>query len=161
MRYPNKKGKLQVRRVLCLLPTTASIPAPTGQLKCGLRCYRWGRVGKGADRPGSRLHKQTLQTLALAGSQLFASLLYVCNMILEGKSVAKSESLTIKLVQPTKTERGGRERELGVFKGEFPYQVPSVSWSTSLWKSLSRVWLFATSWTVQSMELSKPEYWSG
>ena len=74
-------------------------------------------MGKGADRPGSRLHKQTLQTLALAGSQLFASLLYVCNMILEGKSVAKSESLTIKLVQPTKTERGGRERELGVFKG--------------------------------------------
>ena len=29
------------------------------------------------------------------------------------------------------------------------------------WKSLSRVRLFATPWTIQSMELSRPEYWSG
>ena len=29
------------------------------------------------------------------------------------------------------------------------------------WKSLSRVRLFATSWTIQSMEFSRPEYWSG
>ena len=29
------------------------------------------------------------------------------------------------------------------------------------WKSLSRFWLFATPWTVQSMESSRPEYWSG
>ena len=29
------------------------------------------------------------------------------------------------------------------------------------WKSLSPVWLFATPWTTQSMELSRPEYWSG
>jgi len=29
------------------------------------------------------------------------------------------------------------------------------------WKSLSHVWLFATAWTVQSMEFSRPEYWSG
>ena len=28
------------------------------------------------------------------------------------------------------------------------------------WKPLSRVWLFATPWTVQSMEFSRPEYWS-
>ena len=28
-------------------------------------------------------------------------------------------------------------------------------------KSLSHVWLFATSWTIQSMEFSRPEYWSG
>ena len=95
MRYPDKKGQLQVRCVLCSLRTTASIPAPMGQLKCGLRCYGRGRVGKGDNRPGSRLHKQTLQTLALPGSQLFAYLLYVCNMILKGKSVAKRESLTI------------------------------------------------------------------
>jgi len=31
----------------------------------------------------------------------------------------------------------------------------------SKWKSLSCVWLFATAWTIQSMEFSKPEYWSG
>ena len=29
------------------------------------------------------------------------------------------------------------------------------------WKSLSRVWLFVTPWTIQSMEFSRPEYWSG
>ena len=28
------------------------------------------------------------------------------------------------------------------------------------WKSLSRVWLFATPWTIQSVEFSRPEYWS-
>ena len=27
--------------------------------------------------------------------------------------------------------------------------------------SLSRVQLFATPWTIQSMEFSRPEYWSG
>ena len=31
----------------------------------------------------------------------------------------------------------------------------------SLWQSLSRVRLFATSWTIQSMEFSRPKYWSG
>ena len=29
------------------------------------------------------------------------------------------------------------------------------------WKSLSLVWLFATPWTIQPMEISRPEYWSG
>ena len=29
------------------------------------------------------------------------------------------------------------------------------------WKLLSRVWLFATLWTIQSIEFSRPEYWSG
>ena len=29
-----------------------------------------------------------------------------------------------------------------------------------IWKCLSRVWLFATLWTIQSMEFSRPEYWS-
>ena len=28
-------------------------------------------------------------------------------------------------------------------------------------KSLSQVWLFATPWTIQSKELSRPENWSG
>ena len=31
----------------------------------------------------------------------------------------------------------------------------------SEWKSLSRVWLFATLCTIQSMGFSRPEYWSG
>ena len=29
------------------------------------------------------------------------------------------------------------------------------------WKSLSCFWLFASPWTIQSMEFSRPEYWSG
>ena len=29
------------------------------------------------------------------------------------------------------------------------------------WKSLNRVHLFAATWTIQSMEFSRPEYWSG
>ena len=29
------------------------------------------------------------------------------------------------------------------------------------WKLLDRVWLFVISWTIQSMEFSRPEYWSG
>ena len=31
----------------------------------------------------------------------------------------------------------------------------------SKWKSLSRVQLFASPWTIQSMHFSRPEYWSG
>ena len=34
-------------------------------------------------------------------------------------------------------------------------------WSELKWKSLSHVWLFVTSWTIQSMEFSRQEYWSG
>ena len=37
----------------------------------------------------------------------------------------------------------------------------SQKWSEVKWKSLSRVRLFATPWTIQSMEFSRPEYWSG
>ena len=29
------------------------------------------------------------------------------------------------------------------------------------WKLLSCIWLFTTLWTMQSMEFSRPEYWSG
>ena len=36
-------------------------------------------------------------------------------------------------------------------------------WTSSMdmWKSLIYVWLFATPWTIQSMEFSRPEYWRG
>ena len=54
-------------------------------------------------------------------------------------------------------------------KGCFSPRAPELSihpycrlrlWK-SKWKSLSRVWLFATLWTIQSMEFSRPEYWGG
>ena len=34
-------------------------------------------------------------------------------------------------------------------------------WEFVMWKSLSRVWFFVTPWTKQSMEFSRPKYWSG
>ena len=34
-------------------------------------------------------------------------------------------------------------------------------WSEVKWKSPSHVQLFATLWTTQFMEFSRPEYWSG
>ena len=34
-------------------------------------------------------------------------------------------------------------------------------WSKVRWKSLSHDQLFATQWTIQSTEFSRPEYWSG
>ena len=37
-------------------------------------------------------------------------------------------------------------------------QLSALYWK---WKSLSPVQPFATSWTILSMELSRPEYWSG
>ena len=38
----------------------------------------------------------------------------------------------------------------------------SNQWRSEVkWKLLSHVWLFATPWTIQSMEFSRPEYWSG
>ena len=36
-----------------------------------------------------------------------------------------------------------------------------VNQSYAKWKSLSRVRLFATPWTTQSTEFSRPEFWSG
>ena len=33
--------------------------------------------------------------------------------------------------------------------------------SSEKWKLLSRVWLFVTPWTIQFIEFSRPEYWSG
>ena len=30
-----------------------------------------------------------------------------------------------------------------------------------MWKSLSHIWLFVAPWTIQSLEFSRPEYWSG
>ena len=29
------------------------------------------------------------------------------------------------------------------------------------WNWVSNGWLFVTPWTIQSMEFSRPEYWSG
>ena len=36
-----------------------------------------------------------------------------------------------------------------------------AEWRMWKWKSLRHVWLFVTPWTIQSMEFSRPEYWSG
>ena len=41
---------------------------------------------------------------------------------------------------------------------ELNWGLRRIKWK---WKSLSRVWLFATPRSIQSMEFSRPEYWSG
>ena len=40
------------------------------------------------------------------------------------------------------------------------YSTVNQLWKWN-WKLLSCVQLFVTQWTIQSMELSRPEYWSG
>ena len=42
-----------------------------------------------------------------------------------------------------------------------PAYVSSRDSSEVKWKSLSCVWLFVTPWSIQFMEFSRPEYWSG
>ena len=37
----------------------------------------------------------------------------------------------------------------------------TLNWNEVKWKFLSHVWLFANPWTIQSMEFSRPKYWSG
>ena len=39
--------------------------------------------------------------------------------------------------------------------------ITLIYWCGWKWKSLSHVWLFETPWHVQSIEFSRPEYWSG
>ena len=39
--------------------------------------------------------------------------------------------------------------------------MASSPFDESYWKSLSHVWLFVTPRTIQSVEFSRPEYWSG
>ena len=53
-------------------------------------------------------------------------------------------------------------------KRTWKLSLPTRDWTCTLpgigkrkWKSLSRVQLFATPWTIQFMEFSRPEYWSG
>ena len=46
------------------------------------------------------------------------------------------------------------------FKVFFTIKNITNIWNYRMWKSLSRVQLFVTPWTIQSMEFSRPEYWS-
>ena len=44
----------------------------------------------------------------------------------------------------------------------WPVGWKEVNWHHEvMWKLLSYVQLFGTPWTIQSMEFSRPEYWSG
>ena len=55
-----------------------------------------------------------------------------------------------------------RRHGFDLWVGKIPWrwsQHPLIKWKK--WKLLSHVRLFATPWTVLSMEFSRPEYWSG
>ena len=50
------------------------------------------------------------------------------------------------------------------FHNVYVYHVKSAYYVLNIlseWKLLSCVWLFVTPWTIQSMEFSRPQYWSG
>ena len=40
-------------------------------------------------------------------------------------------------------------------------EIWKIKMSQWKWKLFNRVWLFETPWTIQPMEFSRPEYWSG
>ena len=44
---------------------------------------------------------------------------------------------------------------------KFRLKIICKHFKSEKWMSLSRVQLFATPWTIQSMEFSRPEYWNG
>ena len=46
-----------------------------------------------------------------------------------------------------------------MFKNLFLSAEIDIFYSEVKWKSLRRVWLFVTPWTIQSVEFSRPEYW--
>ena len=50
------------------------------------------------------------------------------------------------------------EKSYKMFTVPLPYCPSEQQWK---WKSLSHVRLFVTPWTIQSMEFSRPECWSG
>ena len=55
---------------------------------------------------------------------------------------------------PTKWNKSDRERHIKW------YRVYVKCCREGRWKSLNPVWLSVTPWTIQSMEFSRPEYWS-
>ena len=65
------------------------------------------------------------------------------------------------------TGRAGVLRFMGLQRVRQAWATELSDWLTEhhlgshKWKSLSSVQLFVTPWTVQSMEFSRPEYWSG
>ena len=54
---------------------------------------------------------------------------------------------------------GGYKKFKGLYRFPFFSFVSDIS--EMKWKSLSCVWLFVIPLTVQSMEFSRSEYWSG
>ena len=67
-----------------------------------------------------------------------------------------SESIALKNNWKASAEFSGER--LGLKMTEFFLCALWLWWK---WKSLSRVRLFVTPWTIQSMEFSRPEHWSG
>ena len=55
----------------------------------------------------------------------------------------------------------GKKKGLNVWSSIFwSWNKIKLKWEVK-WKLLSRVWLFATPWTIQPIEFFRPEYWSG
>jgi len=93
----------------------------------------------------------------------------VTNMTHIWLNVVGSQVLYIRSCNPLDERNRYRERRAGRVRqgGDRKRGVKSAEKKRERekrevkWKSLSHVWLFATLWTIQSMECSRPEYWNG
>ena len=88
---------------------------------------------------------------------------YIWSLLKKKKvKLKKSNSRNSRKVVARDCSWGMKRKKISWFKKNkgtpFSYKMNKV-WGK--WKSVSRVWLFATPWTIQSMEFSRPEYWSG
>ena len=59
-----------------------------------------------------------------------------------------------------RTYNSACQSEITINKGDALARSNGVKIASSQWKSLRHVWFFVTSWTIQSMEFSRSEYWS-
>ena len=84
---------------------------------------------------------------------VFCLIIFLLNVLL----VLRASEIHHAVGQRRRTWRGQKE---GHKHGPESPPLPEPT-SSGKWKSLSGVWLFVTSWTVHSVEFSRPEYWIG
>ena len=98
-------------------------------------------------------HLLVKMSTVLLNYKLFGQVKWLFNFI---------SSALVQGTQHTENKKRKRERrkEINELQTNDGTRRSTGLWSQVKWKSLSSVRLFATPWTIQSMEFSRPEYWS-
>ena len=136
-----------------------------------------------ATSPQGKGHKQAEKEVALCGSTLSGFSDQLCTFLwgfpnlshmkfgpqlstgvrkrsgFRGENESESHSVVSNSYIPSPGDISTQESNQGLLHCRRILYQWSYQWS--LLKSLSRVWLYRTPWTIQSMEFSRPEYWSG